>query len=126
AELLAMLDEEAAVGIEDEVRRRASERDRHRQNPFFAPFDLDEGPDRRLVDRDHDVLGGVLLAVLLVAEPDVKAELFEHPLHDLAVADHGLVLVADLHRSRKDGSLEGEEALARFGADPQHAPAAAA
>ena len=77
---LAVLDEEAAIGVEDEVGRRAPERRRHGEDALFAAFDLDERADRRLVERDGDVLGRELLAVLLVAEPDVQPELLEHAL----------------------------------------------
>ena len=120
-----MLDEEAAVGIEHEIRRRASERNRHREDAFFAAFDLDERADGRLVDGDDDVFGGVLLAVLLVAEPHVQAELLEHALQHFAVANDGLVLVAHLHRSGQHGTFEGQQVLARLGADAQHAAAPA-
>ena len=64
----------------------------------FAALDLDEHADRRFVDRDHHVVGGELLAVLLVAEPDVQAERLEDGQQRRAVGDDGLVLFADLDR----------------------------
>ena len=93
----------------------------HRQDALLAAFDLDVGADRRLVERDRHVFGGVLFPVLLVAEPHVQPELFEHALQHLAVADDGLVLVAHLHRAWLHRTLEREQALAGFGADPEHA-----
>src|SRR5262245_35600296 len=40
-ELVAILEEESAVGIEDVVVRAPPERARHRRDPVFAAFDLD-------------------------------------------------------------------------------------
>ena len=90
----------AAVGIEDVVGVRAAERRGHVRDALLAAFDLDEDADRRLVDRDDDVLVRELLAVLLVAEPDVEPELLEHAQQHLAVADDGLELLAHLHDRR--------------------------
>src|SRR5689334_12398937 len=118
-----MLDEETSIGVQDEIRWRTPEREGHREDPFLAPFDFDEGADRGFVNRNRDVFGAVLLAVLLVAKPDVQAELFEHALHDLAVANHRLIFVADLHRPRKDRTLERQKAFAGFSAEAQHAAA---
>ena len=55
---------------------------------FLAAFNLHERADRRFVDRDRRVLDGVFLAIFFVAEPDVKPQLLEDALDDLAVADH--------------------------------------
>src|SRR5436190_5048131 len=41
-ELVAMLDEQAAVRVEDEIGRRAPERGRHRENAFLAAFNFHE------------------------------------------------------------------------------------
>src|SRR5688572_31757056 len=102
----------------------AAERFGHRRNALLAAFDLDEYADRRLVDGDGDILVRELLAVLLVAEPDVKAELVEHPQQDLTVADEGLVFLPDRQGRRLDRSLEGDPALAVLDTDAQHtAPA---
>ena len=43
----------AAVGIEDEVGGRAAQRVGDREDAFLGAFDLDEGADRRLVQRDR-------------------------------------------------------------------------
>ena len=96
----------------------------HRQDGLFASLDLHVGADRRLVERDRHIFSGVFLAVLLVAEPHVQPELLEHALQHFAVADDGLEFVAHFHAARLHRTLEGEEALARFGADAQNASAA--
>ena len=95
---------------------------RHRLDAFLAAFDFDVCADRRFVESDRHVFGRVLFAVLLVAEPDVHAELFEHVLQHGAVGDDCFVLVAYLHRARLHGTLEGQQALARFRANAQDAP----
>jgi len=69
--------EHRVVGIDQVVRRAAPKGLRHGGDPLLAAFQLDKGADRRLVHRDHDVLVGELLAVLLVAEPRAIAELAE-------------------------------------------------
>ena len=96
-----MLQEEEAVRVGDVVRRRAAERARRLVDRVFAAFDLDEHADRRLIDRDHHVVVREFLAVFLVAEPDVQAELFEDGLQRRAVGDDGFVLFADLDRGRE-------------------------
>ena len=60
----------------------------------LAAFDLDEGPDRRLVERDRDVFRREFLAELLIAEPHVQSERLEHAHQHVAVADDGLVFLA--------------------------------
>src|SRR4029077_20026292 len=79
AALVAVLQEEAAVRVGHVVGLSAAERHRRGHDALLAAFDLDERPNRRLVNRDDHVVFRELLAVLLVAEPDVKAELFEDP-----------------------------------------------
>ena len=97
AALLAVPHEEAAVRIEHVVGRPAAERDRHLRDAAIAAFDFDEtSPTRRLVDRDDHIVERELLAVLLVAEPDVEAELLQDGQHQRAVADHRFELLADL------------------------------
>ena len=98
-----------------------AERLGHRGDAVLAAFDLDEDADRRFVDRDDDVLVRELLAVLLVAEPDVQAELLEHAQQHLAVADDGLELLAHFHDARLHRPLEGEPALAVLHPHAQHA-----
>src|SRR4029434_2849849 len=71
AVLLPVLDEQTAVGVEDEIGGAAAERARHLVDAFFAAFNLDEGADRRFIERDRDVRGGELFAVFLVPEPHV-------------------------------------------------------
>ncbi len=89
-------------------------------NRGFAAFDLDERADRRLVDGDDDVVGRELLAVLLVAKPDVEAELLKNRQQHVAVGDDGLTFLSQLHRARLHRALEGEQALAAFVAHAQH------
>jgi len=117
---VAVLDEQPAVRIEDEVGGRAAERLRHREDALLAPFDLDEHADRRLVDRDDHILVREFLAVLLVPEPHVQPQLFEDAQQHRAVADDGFELLAQLHRRRLHRSFEGDAALAVFHADAQH------
>src|SRR5689334_19919391 len=118
-----MLDEQGAIGIQKEIGRRSSERLGDRHDSVLSSLDLHECSDRGFVDGDRDVFRRVLLAIFLVPEPDMQADFLEHTLHDLAVADHGFVLVANFHRSGEHGTLEREQAPARFGPDAQHAPA---
>ena len=66
----------------------------------LAAFDLDEHADGRFVDRDDAVVEREFLAVLLVAEPDVESQLFEHAQQQVAVADDGLELFAHLDDAR--------------------------
>src|SRR5438876_5743445 len=78
AALLAVLHEETAVGIEDVVAGAAPEQLRRLRDAAIAAFDFNKHADRRFVDRDDAVVECELLAVLLVAEPDVEAELAEN------------------------------------------------
>ena len=68
-----------------------------------------------------DVFVRELLAILLVAEPDVQSKLPENLEQDFAVADQRLVLFPHLHRRRLDGALEGHAALAVLHAHAQDA-----
>ena len=113
----------ASVGVEDEVLGGAAQGAGDLEDALFAAFDLDEHPDRRLVNRDDHVAEGEFLAILLIAEPDRVAERLEAPEHRLAIADDGFDLFAQLHRRRLDRALEGQQALARLHANAQHAPA---
>ena len=85
--LLAVADEQSAVGIEQVVGRLTAQRTAAVGDAALAAFDLDEGPHRRLVDGDDDVVGGELLAVLLIPEPDAEAELLQHAQEQRPVAD---------------------------------------
>src|SRR6187397_2990159 len=51
AELLAVLEEQPPIGIEDVVRRAPAEQASHVGDAVLAAFDLDEDADRRLVYR---------------------------------------------------------------------------
>ena len=124
--LLAVLHVEAAIRIGHVVVRACARALRPcAWMPLLAAFDFDERADRRFVNRDRDVLVRKLLAVLLVAEPHVEAELFEHVQQQQAVADDGLHLFAKLHRRVLHRALEGEQRLAAFEADAKHAAPAA-
>ena len=61
-----------------------------------------------------------LLAVFLVAEPDLEAELLEDVRDRVGVADHRFEFLAQLHRRRLHRSFEGEKA----GGPPRRGPAA--
>src|SRR5688500_3160977 len=93
-----MLQKEAAIGIEDVVGLRSAERRRGGLDALFASLDLDEHPDRGLVDGHDHVVVGELFAVLLVPEPYVQPELFKNLQQDLAVPHERFVLLAELHR----------------------------
>src|ERR1051325_3833846 len=122
---LALEDVDAPVRIEQVIGRTAPERHRHLVNAVRAALDLDERPDRRFVDCDDHVVERELFAVLLVAEPHVEPELFEHAQQHGAVADDGLELVAHFQDRRLNRTFEGEEALARLDTYAKHASAQA-
>jgi hypothetical protein len=83
-------------------------------NRGFAALDLDERADRRLVYGDDDVVGRELLSVLLVAKPDMEAELLKDREQHVAVGDDRLTFLAQFHRAVLHGPLEGEQALPAF------------
>jgi hypothetical protein len=116
---VAMLQEQKAVGVGDVVALALAERTCRGMDRLFTAFDLDEDADRRLVDCDHDIVGGKLLAILLVAEPDVEAERFEDGEQHGTVGDDGFMLFANLDQSRDPRTLEGQQALAALAAHPQ-------
>src|SRR6266508_3376858 len=118
---LAINDVETAIGIDQVIVGRAAERFGHSRDAAIAALDLDKRADRRLVERDDDIVEREFFTILLIAEPDAEAELFENVDEERAVADHGLELLTQLHQRRLHGPLEREQALPRFHAHPQHA-----
>ena len=123
SEPLASLKKQAAIRVEDVVGLAAPERPRHELDRPLAALDLDERADRRLVERDRGVLGGELLAELLIPEPHVQPQRLEHARQNVAVADDRLVFLASLHPARLHGPFERQQASAGFAADPQRASA---
>ena len=103
----------------------AAERSGGQLDSALAALELEVGANRRFVNRDDDVFERELFAIFLVAEPYAQPEFLEHALQDRPVADHGFELPTDLHGGWLDGPFERELALARLGANAQHAASAA-
>ena len=92
------------------VRGRAPLR---RRRCRVAAFDLDEGPDRRLVERDDDVVEREFLAILLIPEPARGSRAASSTRSTSEPSPtHGLELLAQLHLRRLHRALEGEQAPA--------------
>src|SRR5262245_2777263 len=120
AVLVSMLKEEKSVRVGDVIVGRPSERGCSAVDRLLTALDFDERADGRLVDGDHDVVRTEFLAVLLVAEPDVEAELLQDREQHVAVGDDGFTFLAEFHRARLYGPFESEKALAALVPHSQH------
>src|SRR5439155_14422844 len=89
----AMLAKEPAIRVEQVVGRSAPQRLGHISDAAIPALDLHERAERGLVHRDDHVLQGKLLTILLVAEPDLEAKMFEDPEDERAVTHDRLELL---------------------------------
>src|SRR5262245_54707785 len=118
--LVAVADEQCAVGINDEVGGAAPERVDRRDDAAIAAFDLDECPDWSFVDRDNHLVERKFLPVFLVAEPNTKSRAQQNRHQALTVFDARLELLAQFARRMLGWALERDVAVSILDPYAQH------
>src|SRR5262249_9837974 len=108
----AVVTEERSIGVDQVVSGAAPECKGHVCDAPIAPLDFDEGANGCFVDGHNQIVEGEFLAVFLIAEPDLKAELFQNAQEQRTVSYNRLKFFAHFHVGRLDGTLKGKQALA--------------